>query len=278
MDDTATTQDWGAVARAWERRTEHIETMKQPVTQLLLGSVAIRPGDRVLELGAGPGVLAPRLAAATGSEGRVVISDVAPAMVEVARRLTAGIEGVEVAVVDATRPSLPAGSFDVALFRMGLMFTPDPAESLAAIRTLLAPSGRIGVAVWAGIEHNPWISSVGMSAMFQGLVTGGPPVGPGQPFCLGDAGALGDLFRSAGFVDVAVTAVDLEARFRDTDEHVQIVSSLAPPLAAAFVDASTADLDAVKRSVAEMTAPHRGPDGLRLPGRALVATAHRGPD
>lgn len=69
---------------------------------------------------------------------------------------------------------------------MGLMFTPQPAVALAEIRRVLRVGGRFAALTWAGIEHNPWMTCVGMAAMMNGVVAGGPPVGPGGIFSLGD--------------------------------------------------------------------------------------------
>lgn len=66
----------------------------------------------------------------------------------------------------------PDACFDVVASRMGLMSTPDRAVAFAEIHRVLVPSGRIGALTWAGIEHNPWMTCVGMAAMINGLVTG----------------------------------------------------------------------------------------------------------
>ena len=52
------------------------------------------------------------------------------------------------------------------------MSTPDRAVAFAEIHRVLVPSGRIGALTWSGIEHNPWMTCVGMAAMINGLVTG----------------------------------------------------------------------------------------------------------
>ncbi len=61
--------DWTAVAQGWDARRDHVEAMKEQVTQELLGRLGLQPGDRVLELAAGTGELALRLAAAVGTHG-----------------------------------------------------------------------------------------------------------------------------------------------------------------------------------------------------------------
>jgi SAM-dependent methyltransferase len=266
--------DWSSVAAAWERNADRVETAKVPATKVLLDRLAIRPGDRVLELGAGPGSLGPRLAELAGPGGRVHLTDLAPGMVEVARHRNAGVAGVEVDVVDATRTALPTAAYDVVLFRMGLMLIEEPALAVAEIRRLLAPGGRAGVVVWAGMEHNPWLTAIGMAAMSQGLVQGGPPIGPGGVFSLGDPTVLAGLLTAGGLTGVEVTEVDTPFAFAGEDDHFAMVSVMAPPLAAALAAASPEALAAVRETAATIVAPYRtGTGALLVPGRALVATA-----
>jgi SAM-dependent methyltransferase len=155
---------------------------------------------------------------------------------------------------------------------MGLMFVPDPAVALAEIRRVLRAGGRLAALTWAGLEHNPWMTCVGMAAMMNGLVAGGPPIGPGGIFSLGDPGALAALAAGQGFVDVHVEEIAVTFRAGSIEAHVAQVSSLAGPLAAAFASASPEQLVAVQTTAAQLAAAYSSDDGLSLPGRALLVT------
>jgi hypothetical protein len=96
-----------------------------------------------------------------------------------------------------------------------------------------------------------------------------------MPFSLGDPDVLGDLFRAAQFDDVRVEAVDGVAAYADVDAYSATAGALAPPLAAALRSASPDDLARVRSSAAEALERFRSPDGLRVPSRALLATARR---
>jgi SAM-dependent methyltransferase len=264
---------WDAVAEAWDEHVDYVDEHSEALTAAMLDAVALAPGDRVLELATGPGTLGAALSAAVGPTGSVLLTDVAPSMVEVARRRNAALVNVACAVVDASRIECPDASFDVVVCRMGLMFTPDPAAALAEIRRVLAPGGRLAVATWAGLEHNPWMTCVGMGAMLSGIATGGPPVGPGSIFSLGDPDELAALAEGAGFGSVAVRAIDTTFASPDIDTHVTRVGSLAGPLAVALAAASADQQAAVRQKAAELAAPYETPDGYVLPGRALLLTA-----
>ena len=88
------------------------------------------------------------------------------------------------------------------------MFTPEPVGRVRR-RSFgyLGPGGRLGARTRSGMEHNPWMTCVGMAAMMNGLVAGGPPIGPGGIFSLSDPDELERLAKDASFADVTVEAI-----------------------------------------------------------------------
>jgi SAM-dependent methyltransferase len=267
---TTSAEHWSAVAPAWESGTDYIESHSVAATEALVAVADVRSGDRLLELAAGPGTLGGRWSELVGPTGQVVISDLAPGMVGVARQRNAEHRNVEVRVLDASSIEQPDGSFDVVVCRMGLMFTPDPAVAFGEIHRVLRPGGRFAALTWAGIEHNPWMTCVGMAAMMNGLVAGGPPVGPGGIFSLGDPAHVAALAKDAAFTDVVVEEFPNTFHAESIDTHIERVSSLAGPLAAAFATASPTQLAAVRQTATQLAAEHITDRGVVLPGRAIL--------
>jgi SAM-dependent methyltransferase len=265
--------DWSELAPEWDRHRNDVEQMKTELTSRLLAGVDPLPGSRVLELGAGTGELAARLAEAVGPDGSVVASDLAPGMVGLLERRLAGYANAEVATLDAERLDVPSDSVDVVVFRMGLMLLLDPDAGLAECRRVLRAGGGLGVAVWGGPHENPWMTTVGMSAMMDGLVSGGPPVGPGGPFSLADPGDLEKRVRGAGFTEVSVSRIESTRTFRDSDEHVDMVLALSPQLGAAVRNATPEQAAAVRAQVAGLTAQFQRADGLHIPTTSLLCVA-----
>jgi len=274
MTQTDPAHDWSAVAEAWDKNVDYVESHTTEAMKLLIEAVAIRPGDRILELAAGPGNLAGMWSALTGTTGKVVVSDIAPGMVEAAARRSADLANVAVALIDASAIEFPDDAFDVVVCRMGLMFTPDPSIALGEIARVLGAGGRLGVLTWGALERNPWMTCVGMAAMANGLVAGGPPVGPGGIFSLGDAAFLRALAEGAGFADVAVDALGATFHSESIEAHVDRASSMAGPLAGAFAKATAEQIDAVRKTAATLAADYITSDGVNLPGQALLLTAH----
>lgn len=267
------TMDWTALAPKWDERRADVEAMKVELTERLLDGIAPLAGRRVLELGAGTGELAARLAEAVGPDGSVLATDAARGMVDLLDKRLAAVPNAEAAELDAEQIGLPAAAFDVVVFRMGLMLVPEPERALDGIRRVLRPGGTFTTAVWGGPHENPWMTAVGMSAMMHGLVSGGPPIGPGGPFSLADPVDLEKRVRDAGFADVTVQRIESTRLFASPAEHLDIVRALSPHLAGAFDAATPEQLAAVRDQVAALTAQYQTPDGVRVPSTSLLCIA-----
>lgn len=266
--------EWSRVAPAWEQNAEGIEHTSEVATDALLAAASIAPGQRVLELGAGTGHLAVRLAELVGPGGEVVASDVAPGMVEVMERRLADLPNASAAVVDATAVPDEIGTFDVVVCRMGLMFVPEPVVALQEARRVLRPGGTLAAAVWGDMGRNPWLVAVGFAAMMNAVLAGPPPNQPGGPFSLGDADQLEKVARDAGFGEVRVDEVEYVRHYSSPAEQFDMVRVLAPPIAEALDAATPEQVDAVRRGAEEYVAQYRTEDGgLDLPACALVLTA-----
>lgn len=268
------TIDWDRAAAAWDRHRGAIEDMKAEVTERLLAAIDPLTGQRILELGGGTGELAARLAEATGPSGSLLATDGAPSMVRLLEERLASYSTVEVGRVDAMAIELPADSFDVVVFRMGLMMATDPDVALAGVRRVLRSGGTFVTAVWAAPHENPWMTAVGMAAAMNGLVSGGPPVGPGGPFSLADPEDLERRVRAAGFEDVTVEAVRTHRHYRDAAQQVEEIGALSPQLAEAFEQATPEQVALVVESVATLTAQHTAEGGgVDVPATSLLCVA-----
>jgi SAM-dependent methyltransferase len=117
------------------------------VNDIALELLAARPGERICEIGFGPGRTLARLAAA---DAQVIGVDVSPDMVAVAtRRNAAAVAAGHVRVVEGDGTALPvdADTLDGALSVHSVYFWPDPAAVLTEIRRALRPGGRLVLAL-----------------------------------------------------------------------------------------------------------------------------------
>ncbi|MFW0797252.1 methyltransferase domain-containing protein [Gordonia sp. CPCC 205515] len=281
--DTSTTHQsaaalWDDVASGWSRFATEIEAGDSDLTARIRAATGPLDGHAVLELGSGAGELAVQIAEWVGHDGTVTASDVAPAMTEVQRTRLALIPNARVVGdVNAHDLPFPENTFDTVVFRMGLMMTSDPDRALRSIHRVLRPGGRFVTTTWGPFTENPWLTTVGMSAMSLGLVSGGPPIHPGDPFSLPDPDDLRRRFTEAGFLDVDVETLSATRHYRDTEEHVTMALSLAPPLAAAQRAMTAEQASALRHTVTGLTEQYRNSDGsLDVPMSAHIVVGTGG--
>jgi len=211
---------------------------------MLVRNAGIRPGYSVLDLACGTGEPALTIAKIVGPSGRVVGVDLAPGMLAVARErmVSQGLKNVSFQANEHDDlPGLQDNSFDAAVCRRGLMFMPDPARMLKAMRRVLKPGGKASVVVWGPPEKAPFLT-VPMKAVAKQLsdLKPVPPGTPGGPFGIPSQEMLGGIFTEAGFSrfnsqTANVTVFDAnspeeywEAATETAGPIVLLLSSMAP--------------------------------------------------
>jgi len=124
-------------------------------TRIILDRLELRPGQRVLELGPGPGRLLIPAAKRVLPEGEAVGIDIQPAMIERlnARARQAGIMNLKAIVGDAALPQVPAECFDLVFLSMALGEIPDRAAALAQSFRALKPAGILSITEMFGDPH-----------------------------------------------------------------------------------------------------------------------------
>jgi SAM-dependent methyltransferase len=113
----------------------------------VLGRIGIQPGERVLELGPGPGAFTLDAARRVGSEGRLIAVDIQEEMIaQVAQRVReAGLANVETHVASAHALPLDDGSVDRAFLITVLPEIPEPGRALAELHRVLRPGGVLSI-------------------------------------------------------------------------------------------------------------------------------------
>jgi ubiquinone/menaquinone biosynthesis C-methylase UbiE len=265
---------WEAMAPGWERRADEIDEVAAPVTEWLIGALGPEPGDVVLELAAGPGTTGLAAAPLVGEGGRVISTDVSPAMVEVARRRSEalGVTNAEHVVMDAERIELEEDSVDGVLCRWGYMLMPDPSAAFAETRRVLRPGGSLAFAVWRGPERNPWVSIAGRMLVERGLFPPPEPEAPGM-FSLGDDERLRGLVEGAGFAIERLEDVAADFRYRDVDDYIVAARDTGGQFARAWDGASDEERAAMTADLEERFEPFRVENGYAFTGVAACLLA-----
>jgi SAM-dependent methyltransferase len=199
----------------------------------MVEAIAPQPGHVVLELAAGPGDTGFMAAELIRPGGRLITTDGAEAMLDVARERAQelGIENVEFTQMEAEWIDMGAASVDGVLCRWGYMLLVDPEAALRDTRRVLRPGGRVALAAWDRADLNP-LMTVGMRALRETpLWTEPDPDAPG-PFSFSEPGHIEELLGATGFTEVQVEAIDLEHRLTSLDHAFETQTELSPGLRA----------------------------------------------
>lgn len=266
---------WDASAPGWGRQADRTQSVALPISEWMVGHARPVPGERVLELAAGPGDTGFMAARLIGPDGTLISSDAVAGMLDIARERAheQGVENVEFKQLQLEWIDLPTASVDVVLCRWGMMLILDPAAALRECRRVLKPGGRISLAVWDLPERNPWTTIIQRVLVELGHAQPVPEGGPGM-FALSAPGRLPEMLGEAGFLDVVTDAVPIMRRFANVLDWLGQTLDLSRQFATAWSELSDAQRQEVREHVAAAAREYTDASGaLALPGSSLVALA-----
>jgi SAM-dependent methyltransferase len=263
MSDQAAWQLSDETAVAYER--DFVPAIFAQWPPKLADIAGIAPGDRVLDVGCGTGVLAREAAVRVGPSGRVTGLDLNEGMLAVARRLRPEIDWRK---GDALDLPFAERAFDVVVSQFALMFLPDRPRGLREMWRVLAPGGRLAVAVCAPLEETRGYrlfadilrreAGEDAAAMVEGY------------FALGDEAELLRLARAAEIADPRILTCEGWARFASIEEFGRIEIKGSP--LAGLIDAAgfARVLTAAREALAEFL-DDSGQLAIPLGARILTA-------
>jgi uncharacterized protein (DUF1330 family)/SAM-dependent methyltransferase len=229
-------------------------------------AACIGPGQSVLDVACGTGVLALAALERAGPGGKVVGLDRSPDMLEVARRKSARVdwrEGI------AESLPFPDASFDAAVSQFGLMFFDDRSAALREMMRVLRPAGRLAVAVCDSVDNSPGYSA--LATLLKGLFGERVADAFRAPFQLGDPALLRSICAEAGIPNAEVARRDGLVRFASIEALVSTERACVWTLGGMLDDDQFALL--LKESEQALR-PFVGPDGaIVFDMPALLVTA-----
>ncbi len=260
----------------WDKAADYYEgfwhTQLKPAQDKLLELAALQPGERVLDVACGTGLVTFRAAKAVAPGGTVYGTDISEAMVEQARRLMAArkIDNCKFDRMDAEDlSSLPDASFDAALCGLGLMYVPDPVRALREQQRVLKPGGRAGAAVWGQRDRCAWAEIFPITdARVQSEVCP-------MFFQLGTKNVLAMSMEQAGFSDVRLERLDVTLPYASGEDLLGAMF-LGGPVALAYSKFDEPTRDAVHADFLASVAAHRKGEAYAIPGEFLVAVGWKG--
>lgn len=271
----STSPQWQFVGNVPENYERHlVPSIFAPWAHDLIEAAALQPGEPVLDIACGTGIVA-RTAARTLGDGGVVGLDLSAPMLAVARS-AAEAEGVSAEWLEGSAVDLPLAdaTFDVAFCQQGLQFFLfDRPAALREMYRILVPSGRVVLSVWRGIERSPGFAILADALMRHINPEAGTLMTSG-PFGLGDPEALRAVIAEASFGNITIRPAQKTLRFPSPEEFViryVAGSALASVVAGADDDARTALLAEVKARLQSFV----DDQGLAFPIESNVVVARK---
>ena len=266
---------WEAMSPGWERQRDFLLDFTREIADWMLGELDPKPGETILELAAGTGDLGFEAARSLSDNGRLITTDLAPRMVEIAGRRAAelGIENAEVRVADATDTGLDDDSVDGILCRWGYMLMPDPAAAFAETRRVLRPVGRHVLSVMGNPAGSAWVTVISKALVSLEMMPAVDPNAPGGVFSLSDPEKLTGMLKDAGYANVRTEEMAFHLPFGSFDEYWRFILEFAGA-AAVLVRSFPEDRQRTVRDETEkLSEPYRSGQGYDFPGLTVNAVA-----
>jgi ubiquinone/menaquinone biosynthesis C-methylase UbiE len=152
----------------WDKASLYYENSWQaqlkPAQDKLLFFANIQPGEKIIDIACGTGLVSFRALEAAGENGFVLGVDISDRMVETANETAKKINltNVQFTRMDAEELKTRNDEYDVSICALGLMYIPDPINALKEMRRVLKPGGRCVVAVWGKRSNCGWAEIFGI--------------------------------------------------------------------------------------------------------------------
>jgi SAM-dependent methyltransferase len=247
-----------------------------PVGTAMLECLDIAEDQHHLDVASGTGE--PGLSMARRSpKGRVVLTDLAAQMLDVAARraVELGLANVETKVCSADDLPFDVGTFDSVSVRFGYMFFPDPASATAEFGRVVKTGGRLCSSVWVRPEDNHW-TAIAMQAIATEVDVPAPDGNRPGMFRFAAPGQLSACYEAAGLGDVAEWDVPVELVTSSPKQYWDVMSEHVSPVVAALQQVDEAARERIRANAVANVKVFEKDGEVRVPGmaRCVVGTKH----
>jgi SAM-dependent methyltransferase len=211
----------------------------EPLADRFVELLDLRAGQRVLDVGCGPGVLTARLASRLGASSVVAIDPSAP-FVEATQRRVPGVE-----VREGLAENLPFAddSYDLTVAQLVVHFMSDPVAGLAEMARVTRSGGRVAASVW---DH---AGGRGPLTTFWEAVRELDPQARDESGLPGvREGHLAELFRQAGLGDIQPGSISATVGFDSFEQWWAPYTLGVGPAGSYVAGLDDRDRDALKRA------------------------------
>jgi SAM-dependent methyltransferase len=268
---------WNRTAKGWHDAGTVIRPWLHKATQAMLGMAGVVPDAHVLDVAAGAGDQTLDIAGRVGPHGYVLATDLSPEILRFAaeQAAAAGHRNVETRVSDGQRLQIEDSRFDAVVCRLGLMFFGDPLQGLREMVRVLKPGGTVCAMVFGTPQANPCVATLVSTAQ---RYAGMPPLDPYRPgglLSLGKPGLIDELFREAGFCEIATTQVAAPFSLPTVKDYMNFVRTSAGPVVQIVKSMDPATAAAAWADMEQALGRYQRPNGWEGPNELLLTAARR---
>lgn len=253
----------------WDKAAKYYEDswkrQLKPAQDKLMEMADLQPGEKVLETACGTGLVTFRAARAVEKDGKVLATDLSDGMLEIAKSMATqqNIDNVSFSRMDAEELAVENEHFDAAISALGLMYVPDPVQSLREKYRVLKPGGRSVIAIWGERKKCGWadifpivdrrVNSDVCPLFFQ----------------QGTGNTLKHSFEEAGFNEIEIVRLSVSLSYENSD--VAVMAAFAGgPVAMAYQRFDEQTKEEAHQEYLESIAPYRNGTSYEIPGEYVV--------
>ena len=264
----------GPGGQGWLASYARIERAIAEVGKITLAAAAAKSGERVIDVGCGTGGTTQALAEAVGPTGHVLGVDISKTLVGEAQ--SQRVPNATFVVGDATTHPFDAAAHDLVFSRFGVMFFGDPVAAFRNLQRALKPTGRLVFVCWRTPQENPWgLVPVRAAAPHLPPMPRPGPEDPGQ-YSFGDRARVERILKESGFGAIRLEPLDRPIWMGADVAEVVGNAGRFGPMARAFAEATSEQIEKAKAAIAEAITPHQSAAGVVMPGACWLVRASAG--
>ena len=258
---------WDKAAAFYE---SHWQQQLLPAQEKLLELAAIRPGEKIIDIACGTGLVSFKAAALTGNDGFVLGNDISDKMVEISNTLAKerNLSNIRFERMDAEELTVEDGGYDVALCALGLMYVTDYLKALKEMYRVLNKTGRVVAAVWGERDRCGW------SAVFEIVDKRVSSDVCPMFFNLGNANMLRQYFKAAGFMNMVEERINTTLIYK-SDEEACGAAFIGGPVALAYNKFPEQVKREAEQEYIDSIARYKKEDTYYIPGEFVVVAGYK---
>jgi SAM-dependent methyltransferase len=253
--------------------SQKVPSVFGPLASATFDAVSLPENGHALDVACGTGIIAKLLAKHLPGKGRIVGTDLNPAMIALAQKtMPASQHSIDWFVCDVGELPFEDGEFDIAFCQQGLQFFPDKPRALAEIARVLAPNGRLVLTCWRAISplfqevSNSLNKRVSEKSAKQAL----------HPFSFRDGEVIASLLRGAGFRLTSASSLLVPRPLTPARAAIRR-EILASPYEKDLLEKGDEVIDAIVADVDAALEQYRQGESLIIPQEAHLFEAEKSP-